>query len=122
MTCACVLRSLERFPRRGGNYNNGSNAGLGYVNSNNARGNGNWNYGVRPRSRLIYSAARLRIGGLLIAAFSWAAVSTGGVRFRPPGKAENKNPLGRRDGPGETPWRPREGLKTGGDAAPGISA
>ena len=64
------LRSSERFPRRGGNYNNGSNAGLGYVNSNNARGNGNWNYGVRPRSRLIYSAARLRIGGLLIAAFS----------------------------------------------------
>ena len=70
VTCACVLRFSERFPRRGGNYNNGSNAGLGYVNSNNARGNGNWNYGVRPRSRLIYSAARLRIGGLLIAAFS----------------------------------------------------
>lgn len=70
VTCACVLRFSERFPRRGGNYNNGSNAGLGYVNSNNPRGNGNWNYGVRPRSRLIYSAARLRIGGLLIAAFS----------------------------------------------------
>lgn len=63
----CV-RTWWRFPRRGGNYNNGSNAGLGYVNSNNARGNGNWNYGVRLRSRLIYSAARSRISGLLIAA------------------------------------------------------
>lgn len=35
------------FPRRGGNYNNTSNAGLGYVNSNNSRGNSNVNYGVR---------------------------------------------------------------------------
>ena len=36
-----------RFPRRGGNYNNTSNAGLGYVNSNNPRSNTNVNYGVR---------------------------------------------------------------------------
>ena len=40
----------QRFPRRGGNYNNGSNAGLGYVNANNERGNANNNYGCRPRS------------------------------------------------------------------------
>ena len=36
------------FPRRGGNYNNTSNAGLGYVNCNNSRANTNVNYGVRP--------------------------------------------------------------------------
>ena len=36
------------FPRRGGNYNNTSNAGLAYVNSNNARANTNTNYGARP--------------------------------------------------------------------------
>ena len=41
---------LIRFPRRGGNYNNTSNAGLGYVNCNNARSNANANYGARPRS------------------------------------------------------------------------
>lgn len=39
------------FTRRGGNYNNGSNAGLGYVNGNNDRGNVNTNYGCRPRSQ-----------------------------------------------------------------------
>ena len=33
---------------RGGNANNGSNDGLGYVNVNNAVGNANVNYGVRP--------------------------------------------------------------------------
>ncbi|NLV58667.1 MAG: RNA-dependent DNA polymerase [Clostridiales bacterium] len=38
------------FPRRGGNYNNTSNAGLAYVNSNNARANTNTNYGARPAS------------------------------------------------------------------------
>lgn len=36
------------IPRRGGNYNNTSNAGLGYVNCNNSRSNANTNYGVRP--------------------------------------------------------------------------
>ena len=41
----------ERFPRRGGNYNNTSNAGLGYVNSNNTRGDDNANYGGRSRSQ-----------------------------------------------------------------------
>lgn len=48
----------RRFPRRGGNYNNGSNAGLGYVNSNNARSNANTNYGCRPRSLRTSKAPR----------------------------------------------------------------
>lgn len=39
-----------RFPRRGGNYNNTSNTGLGNCNSNNDRGNSNTNYGVRSGS------------------------------------------------------------------------
>lgn len=41
----------ERFPRRGGRYNGGSSAGLGYVDSYSARGSGSWSYGVRLRSR-----------------------------------------------------------------------
>lgn len=47
---ALLARLCLRFPRRGGNYINGGSAGLGYVNSNNPRSNGNWNYGARPRS------------------------------------------------------------------------
>lgn len=31
--------------RRGGNLNNGANAGLLYFNANNAPSNANWNYG-----------------------------------------------------------------------------
>lgn len=42
---------VQRFPRRGGNYNNGGNIGLGYENCNNPRGSANRNYGARPRSR-----------------------------------------------------------------------
>lgn len=42
---------VQRFPRRGGNYNNGGNIGLGYENCNNPRGNANRNYGTRPRSQ-----------------------------------------------------------------------
>jgi len=59
-----------RFPRRGGNYNNTSNAGLGYVNSNNTRGNSNVNYGVRsaPSSTHIRSAGVLRDGRLITGA------------------------------------------------------
>ena len=54
---------LFRFPRRGGNYNDTSNAGLGYVNGNNERGNENANYGGRSRSQHIFKASqRLRIG------------------------------------------------------------
>ena len=57
---ACSMPSVFflRFPRRGGNYNNTSNTGLGYVNSNNVRGNSNVNYGVRsaPSSTYICKA------------------------------------------------------------------
>ena len=42
----------ERFPRRGGNYGNSGNIGLGYEHSNGARSYGYWSYGVRLRSRL----------------------------------------------------------------------
>ena len=54
---------LFRFPRRGGYYRGASNAGLGYVNGNNERGNENANYGGRSRSQHIFKASqRLRIG------------------------------------------------------------
>jgi len=38
----------ERVPLRGGNWNNGSNAGPGALNLNNARSNSNSNIGFRP--------------------------------------------------------------------------
>lgn len=38
----------KRFPLRGGNWNNGANAGLGYLNLNNSRANSNSNIGFRP--------------------------------------------------------------------------
>ena len=41
----------QRVARRGGNYNNTSNAGVAYLNCNNARSNTNTNNGARPRSR-----------------------------------------------------------------------
>ena len=41
----------ERVARRGGNYNNTSNAGMAYLNCNNPRSKANANYGGRPRSR-----------------------------------------------------------------------
>lgn len=53
---------VQRFPRRGGNYNNGGNIDLGYENCNNPRSNTNRNYGARPAPGIIKSAARLRIG------------------------------------------------------------
>ena len=40
----------ERFPRRGGSYYGGSNAGLGFVYSNSERGLAHYAYGCRPRS------------------------------------------------------------------------
>ena len=40
--------SLRRLPIRGGNWNNGSNAGLAALNLNNARSNSNTNIGFRP--------------------------------------------------------------------------
>lgn len=39
---------MMRFPIRGGNWNNGANAGLGALNLNNSRANANSNIGFRP--------------------------------------------------------------------------
>lgn len=39
---------MMRFPIRGGNWSNGSNAGLGALNLNNSRSNSNSNIGFRP--------------------------------------------------------------------------
>jgi hypothetical protein len=41
---------LRFVPLRGGNWNNGANAGLFYLNLNNARSNSNSNIGFRPAS------------------------------------------------------------------------
>lgn len=42
------MNTRSRFPLRGGNWNNGSRAGLGALNLNNARSNSNSNIGFRP--------------------------------------------------------------------------
>lgn len=42
------MNARNRPPLRGGNWNNGSNAGLGALNLNNARSNTNSNIGFRP--------------------------------------------------------------------------
>lgn len=42
-----VINSAERFVYRGGNWNNGANAGVFSLNGNNARSNRNWNIGFR---------------------------------------------------------------------------
>lgn len=44
---------MERFPRRGGNWNNGSNAGVFNLNLNNSRSNSNSNNGFRSALVLI---------------------------------------------------------------------
>ena len=43
---------VKWLPIRGGNRNNGGNAGLGALNLNNARTNSNTNIGFRPRSQI----------------------------------------------------------------------
>ncbi|MGI2148022.1 reverse transcriptase domain-containing protein [Shewanella baltica] len=42
------MNMRDRFPIRGGNWNNGTNAGLGALNLNNPRSNANNNIGFRP--------------------------------------------------------------------------
>jgi retron-type reverse transcriptase len=42
------MNTRNRLPLRGGNWNNGSNAGLGALNLNNPRSNANSNIGFRP--------------------------------------------------------------------------
>jgi len=44
------MKMRNRFPIRGGNWNNGSNAGLGALNLNNGRLNANSSIGFRPAS------------------------------------------------------------------------
>uniref|UniRef100_A0AAU8AY64 Enediyne biosynthetic pathway protein n=1 Tax=Dulem virus 37 TaxID=3145755 RepID=A0AAU8AY64_9CAUD len=41
-----------RFPKRGGNWNNGTNAGVFYSNFNNARSNSDTNIGFRSAQPL----------------------------------------------------------------------
>ncbi|QUM78715.1 RNA-dependent DNA polymerase (plasmid) [Moritella sp. 24] len=52
---------ITRSPLRGGNWNNGSNAGLGALNLNNARTNANNNIGFRPA--LDYARSSFPTGG-----------------------------------------------------------
>jgi hypothetical protein len=42
------MAELWRVPIRGGNWSNGANAGLAYLNLNNVRSNVNNNIGLRP--------------------------------------------------------------------------
>lgn len=42
-----ILMYYTRLPNRGGNWNNGGNAGLFNLNLNNPRSNSNWNIGGR---------------------------------------------------------------------------
>jgi hypothetical protein len=47
-----------RWPLRGGNWNNGTNAGVFYLNLNNPRSNSNGNIGFRsalPCSQMLYT-------------------------------------------------------------------
>ena len=45
------IMDVPRVAIRGGNCNNGGNAGFRYVNVNNAASNSNWNIGASPVSR-----------------------------------------------------------------------
>lgn len=51
---------MMRLPLRGGNWNNGSNAGLGALNLNNSRLNSNSNNGFRPA---LYHASNISLKG-----------------------------------------------------------
>lgn len=54
------MNTRNRLPLRGGNWNNGSSAGLGALNLNNARSNANSNIGFRPA--LDYARSSLPTG------------------------------------------------------------
>jgi hypothetical protein len=64
-----------RCPYRGGNWNNGGNAGVFNVNLNNPRSNVNDNLGGRPAFHLA--------GNVCIASRSYAGARIKGVCFRP---------------------------------------
>ncbi|WP_440056137.1 reverse transcriptase domain-containing protein [Pseudoalteromonas sp. T1lg65] len=55
------MNARNRFPLRGGNWNNGSNAGLGALNLSNGRSNANSNIGFRPA--LEYARSNIPKGG-----------------------------------------------------------
>lgn len=63
---------------RGGNANNGSNDGLGYVNVNNAVGNANANYGGRLSAFLYKSLAKTSRNDVLYSHHR----TVGGIMFR----------------------------------------
>lgn len=46
---------------RGGNWNNGANAGVFYFNGNNSRANVNWNVGFRSALALFVIVCELRL-------------------------------------------------------------
>lgn len=58
-----LASNCERMPYRGGNWNNGGNAGLGALNLNNSRANANTNIGFRLRFRSKLSQKLYRQGG-----------------------------------------------------------
>lgn len=64
---------MKRFPLRGGNWNNGTNAGLGALNVNNDRGNSNSNIGFRPA---LENASSTSLKGLCACTFEKDAVSS----------------------------------------------
>lgn len=67
---------MKRFPLRGGNWNNGANAGLGYLNLNNSRVNANSNIGFRPASDV---ASSTRLKGRCPCTLQKDAVATAGA-------------------------------------------
>lgn len=69
---------MKRFPLRGGNWNNGANAGLGYLNLNNSRVNSNSNIGFRPAS---YSASSTEPTGLCPCTIEKDAASAAGAEI-----------------------------------------
>lgn len=67
---------MKRFPLRGGNWNNGANAGLGTVNLNNSRVNASSNIGFRPA---LENASSICLKGQCPCIFEKDAASTAGA-------------------------------------------
>lgn len=69
---------MKRFPLRGGNWNNGANAGLGYLNLNNSRANSNSNIGFRPA---LDTASSTSLKGLCPCTFEKDAITAAGAEI-----------------------------------------
>lgn len=69
---------------RGGNWNNGANAGVFYFNGNNSRANVNWNVGFRSALALFVIVCELRLS---------RNTKAKGTHF-PADKAKDKRPCG----------------------------